>query len=614
VTTDPADPANSADLAYATPHATDPTGPDGGAQPRSVAPDAGAVPATASRVVPYGVDALLADLPDLVAVRALDDALRSSPLRGAVDVVPAARTVLVRFATPADARAALDRLQEAAAVAAGTHRDPDPPTDDPDRADCTDRPTDDPDAAPPRAPVVLPVRYDGADLAEVARTTGLSEAEVVHRHAASEYTVAFGGFMPGFAYLTGLDPALHVPRRSTPRERVPAGAVAIAGEFAAVYPAATPGGWMLLGTCDVPLFDVDRDPPALLRPGTRVRFVPADAPADRPADDPAAGAARGAPTPPAGRAAPDLGRAAAPTAASATASASARAAVEVLAPGPLALVQDRGRPGLAAVGVGRSGAADAGALRLANRLVGNDPDAAGLEVLLGGLSLRFPAGGVVALAGAEVPADVDGVPVAPHAATRVQPGGVLRTGTATRGLRLYLAVRGGVDVPRVLGSRSADRLAGLGPEPLGAGDVLPVGSQVVEAAQPWADPPRDWPTTAVLRVTPGPRADWFTPGAFERLLAGRYAVAPASDRVALRLDGPPVERVDRGELPSEPLVPGAVQVPPDGRPVVFGADHPVTGGYPVVAVVEPRSRDLAAQLRPGDAVTFTRSEGSAGHA
>ncbi|MET0434031.1 MAG: urea amidolyase family protein [Cellulomonas sp.] len=585
--------------------------PDGGVQPGSVALRVRDVPTTAPRVVPYGVDALLADLPDLVAVRALDDALRSSPLPGAVDVVPAARTVLVRFATRADARAALDGLEEAVAVAAGVHRDTDPPTDDPDRTDRADRPTDDPDAAPLPAAVVLPVRYDGADLAEVARATGLSEDEVVHRHAAAEYTVAFGGFMPGFAYLTGLDPALHVSRRSTPRERVPAGAVAIAGEFAAVYPAATPGGWMLLGTCDVPLFDVDRDPPALLRPGARVRFAPTDAladaeadgrddrpvdaPGDHPADDPAPGAPRDSPTAPSART-------------------TARATVEVLAPGPLALVQDRGRPGLAAVGVGRSGAADAGALRLANRLVGNAPDAAGLEVLLGGLSLRFPVGGVVALAGAEVPADVDGVPVAPHAATRVPEGGVLRTGTATRGLRLYVAVRGGVDVLRVLGSRSADRLAGLGPEPLRAGDVLPVGSQVVDAAQPWADPPRDWPGTAALRVTPGPRPDWFAPGAFERLLAGRYVVTPASDRVALRLHGPPVERVDRGELPSEPLVPGAVQVPPDGRPVVFGADHPVTGGYPVVAVVEPRSRDLAAQLRPGDVVTFTRSEGSAGHA
>lgn len=571
------------------------------------------------RVVPYGVDALLADLPDLAAVRVLDDALRGDPPPGAVDVVPAARTVLVRFATPGDARAAAHVLTEAAgaAVAAARAGRPGAATDGAatdraatdgaatDRA-ATDHAATDHAATGRTAAVVLPVRYDGADLAEVARVTGLTEDEVVRRHAEGEYTVAFGGFMPGFAYLTGLDPALHVPRRATPRERVPAGAVAIAGEFAAVYPAATPGGWMLLGTCDVPLFDVDRDPPALLRPGTRVRFASvaepmiaetgpgASTPGPRPDPlEPGARAGTAALTAPRPRAGGDR-----------RAERASRAVVEVLAPGPLTLVQDRGRPGLAAVGVGRSGAADAGALRLANRLVGNAPGAAGLEVLLGGLVLRFPAGGVVALAGAEVPADVDGVPVAPHAATRVPPGGVLRTGTATRGLRLYVAVRGGLDVPPVLGSRAADRLAGLGPAAPGAGDVLPVGAEVVDAAQPWADPPRDWPETAVLRVTPGPRADWFEPGAFDRLLGAGYAVTPASDRVALRLDGPPVPRADRGELPSEPLVPGAVQVPPDGAPVVFGADHPVTGGYPVVAVVEPRSRDLAAQLRPGDAVAF----------
>jgi KipI family sensor histidine kinase inhibitor len=514
--------------------------------------------------VPYGSDALLVDLPGLDAVRALDDALRADPLVGAVDVVPAARTLLVRFDGEVRASAAAGDLAARAARAA----------DEP---------------AGSRAvtePVVLPVRYDGTDLAEVARLTGLDEAEVVRRHAAATYTVAFGGFMPGFAYLTGLDPVLHVPRRSSPREGVPAGAVAIAGEFAAVYPAATPGGWMLLGTCDVPLFDVDRDPPVLLRPGARVRFTPdrstthARPPARAPAPPPAARRATVRPT------------------------------VEVLAPGVLTLVQDAGRPGLAAVGVGRSGAADAGARRLANRLVGNAGDAAVLEVLLGGAELRFPSGGVVALAGAEVPASVDDAPVAPHTATRVRPGGVLRTGHATRGLRLTVAVRGGVDVPPVLGSRSADQLSGIGPEPLRAGDVLPVGSRVVEAAQPWADPPRAWPDPVVLRVRPGPRANWFAVGAFDRLRDAAYTVTTASNRVAVRLDGPPVVRLDRGELPSEPLVPGAVQVPPDGQPVVFGTDHPVTGGYPVLAVVEPRSRDLAAQLRPGDRVVFDGS----GHA
>jgi biotin-dependent carboxylase-like uncharacterized protein len=444
--------------------------------------------------------------------------------------------------------------------------------------------------------VVLPVRYEGADLAEVTRTTGLDEAEVVRRHAAATYTVAFGGFMPGFAYLTGLDPALRVPRRSSPRERVPEGSVAIAGEFAAVYPAATPGGWMLLGTCDVPLFDVRREPPALLRPGTRVRFV--DAATAPGTSTPSAHAAAVEPPP-----GPTTHASGGSDWAPRTGQAPART-LEVLDPGVLTLVQDRGRPGLAAVGVGRSGAADAGAARLANRLVGNTAGAAVLEVLLGGIELRFPQGGVIALAGAEAPAWVDGSPVAPHAATAVLPGGTLRAGQATRGLRLYVSVRGGVDVPAVLGSRSADQLSGIGPGPLRARDVLAIGTEVQEAAQPWADPPRTWAQPAVLRVLPGPRPDWFEPEALAALCGSDYAVTPASNRVAVRLDGPSVRRIDRGELPSEPLVPGAVQVPPDGRPVVFGADHPVTGGYPVLAVLDAASRDVAAQLRPGDRVVF----------
>lgn len=524
----------------------------------------------AVRVVRYGPDALLVDLAGAGQVRALDDALRSAPPAGVVDVVPAARTVLLRFGSSSVADAAVDAVAAAArAVSRATGR--------PGSADR--RPADE---------VELPVRYDGPDLAEVARLTGLTPEEVVRRHAASTYTVAFGGFMPGFAYLTGLDPALHVPRRATPRERVPAGAVAVAGEYAAVYPAATPGGWRLLGTCDVPLFDVDRDPPALLRPGTRVRFVPVD---DAPPRTPVAAPAPVAPPSP------------------------APAGVEVLATGPLALVEDAGRPGLAAVGVGRSGAADAGARRLANRLVGNRADAAVLEVLLGGLELAFPGGGVVALAGAEVPATVDGVPVAPHTATRVPAGAVLRTGSATHGLRLTVAVRGGVDVAPVLGSRAADRLAGIGPAPLRPGDVLAVGSAVAAAAQPWPDPPRAWPSAsspAVLPVLPGPRADWFPAGALDALVAAAWTVAPASDRVAVRLAGPALPRLDRGELPSEGLVPGAVQVPPDGLPVVFGPDHPVTGGYPVLAVLDAPSRDVAAQLRPGDAVRFVPVPGRTG--
>lgn len=285
-------------------------------------------------------------------------------------------------------------------------------------------------------------------------------------------------------------------------------------------------------------------------------------------------------------------------------------ALEVVEPGLRTLVQDAGRAGWAHVGVGRSGAADAAAWRLANRLVANPQDAAGLELLLGGVRLRALGPVTVALAGAPAAVWVDRTRVGMHAVVEVPDGAVLRVGAPVRGLRTYLAVRGGFAVEPVLGSRSADVPAGLGPAPLVAGDVLPVGA--APTALPLLDvaPVRPWPDEVVLPVLPGPRADWFVDDALDVLCgAVRYQVTPSSDRVALRLDGPALLRAPHAvgrELPSEGLVPGAVQVPPDGRPVVFGADHPVTGGYPVLAVVRSRALGVLGQLRPGEPVRFVR--------
>lgn len=276
----------------------------------------------------------------------------------------------------------------------------------------------------------------------------------------------------------------------------------------------------------------------------------------------------------------------------------------VLAPGPLTTVQDLGRPGHAAIGVTRSGAADTAAAGLANRLVGNRPEAALLEVTAGGLRLRAGRTVLVAVTGAPLPVAVDGRP-APFAAPMTLPAGaVLSLGTPWAGLRSYLAVRGGIDVPPVLGSRSTDTLSGLGPPPLAAGTLLPVGD--LAADEPVVDvapvgPPPDRP---VLRVLPGPRRDWLDDAAWAALTTQEWAVAADSDRVGLRLTGPRLARAREGELPSEGLVAGAVQVPPDGGPVLFLADHPVTGGYPVLAVVVTADLPLAAQLRPGDGVRF----------
>jgi biotin-dependent carboxylase-like uncharacterized protein len=282
-------------------------------------------------------------------------------------------------------------------------------------------------------------------------------------------------------------------------------------------------------------------------------------------------------------------------------------AIEVVEPGLLTLVEDLGRPGWAHIGVGRSGAADAGALRLANRLVANDEGAAGLEVLLGGLRLRARGDLTVALTGGRGPAWVDGTPVGHEAVIELRDRSELRLGTVELGLRTYVGVRGGVDVPLVLGSRSTDQLAGLGPDPLAAGDVLPVGP----APQEWplVDVAPVRPERLVLPIVEGPHADWFDDALARLCGPHEYRVTPATNRVAVRLDGPTVARTRRfegRELPSEGLVVGAVQVPPDGRPVVFGVDHPVTGGYPVVAVVRRHALGRLGQLRPGDPVRFTR--------
>jgi biotin-dependent carboxylase-like uncharacterized protein len=277
--------------------------------------------------------------------------------------------------------------------------------------------------------------------------------------------------------------------------------------------------------------------------------------------------------------------------------------LEVLATGPLALIEDLGRPGLAATGVGRSGAADRGALRLANRLVANAEDAAGIEVVFGGLAVRACGLLTVALTGAPAPAAVDGTPVGHHALITLRPGQVLRLGTPPTGLRTYLGVRGGIAVDPVLGSRSTDVLSGLGPAKLAPGTVLPIGKEpaalpLVDVA-PVAEPPGG---AVVLRAIPGPRADFMAdPTA---LASARWVASSRSDRVGMRLEGATLERAGSGELPSEGIVRGAIQVPPEGEPVLFLADHPVTGGYPVAAVVLAADVDRAAQVRPGQRVRF----------
>ena len=281
------------------------------------------------------------------------------------------------------------------------------------------------------------------------------------------------------------------------------------------------------------------------------------------------------------------------------------AVLTIVRPGVLSLLEDLGRPGFADLGVGRSGAADRGALRLANRLVGNAESAAGIEVTLGGLVLTTSEPVLLALTGAPAnPTEPTGA--AMNQSFTLRPGERLRLGTPRTGLRTYLAVRGGVDVPPVLGSRSTDVLAHLGP------DRVEAGGRTAGRATCGRRPPgrrrarrRTWEGTITLDFLPGPRDDWFSPAALPSLERDVRTVSADLDRVGIRLAGEPLERVVRTELPSEGMVRGAIQVPADGQPIIFSADHPTTGGYPVIGVLTEAASDLAAQLRPGQKVRFS---------
>lgn len=526
-----------------------------------------------------GPRGLLVDGADLDDVLALHAHLAARPLPGQTEVTAAAATVLVRFESSRAARAGVGTL-------AGLHPGP---------------------AQSGRQNAVeVPVVYDGADLAEAARLTGQSVEALIQAHLSTGWQAAFGGFAPGFAYLTpepgsawaGAD----LPRRDSPRTAVPAGSVAVAGGFSAVYPGSSPGGWQLIGRTEVRLWDLGRDQPALIRPGDLVRHRPVREAVHLLTEDRAA---------PAG-----AGRAVARGAETA-------GALLVEEPGLQSLVQDRGRPGLADQGVGASGAADRPAAALANRLVGNPSDAAVLECTLGGLQVQAVGEQIVALTGAPAPATVVSPEEspdrpAPHGAPFLLADGQrLVLDVPSTGLRTYLAVRGGVDVPPVLGSRATDVLSGIGPSPVVCGTRLPVGAAGEGAAVGTPEPMPELPAAGEvteLRVTLGPREDWFTDTARGAFLEQEWVVSSASNRVGVRLTEPAggvvLERAREGELASEGMVAGALQVPPSGQPVLFLADHPVTGGYPVIAVVVPEDLPLAAQLPPGACVRFTAEGGA----
>jgi len=514
-------------------------------------------------ILPMGERALLLEVGSLSDATALHRRLAASRPAGVVDLVPAARTVLVRVDPPV-----LSLAAARAWIAAAT--------------------TDAASVAPAEVdPIELEVVYDGADLTDTAALLGMSADELVRRHTDAEWTVAFTGFAPGFGYLVSPQWRYDVPRLDSPRTRVPRGSVGLAGEFTGAYPRETPGGWRLIGATSAPLFDPEAASPAPLAPGTRVRFRAVRPPVDH---ETATGTRDSGQTP----------QSRAPVAVSAT------GAIRVLEPGLLATVQDLGRAGAASLGVAPSGALDRASARTANRLVGNPEGAAVIEATMGGLRVVALRDLWFAVAGAWGPIRLAGHEVDPYEAHAWAAGAELHLDWFAHGARAYLAVRGGLHAREVLGSRSTDVLAGIGPERLRAGDALPVGVEPrdpipIPALAPWGAPHDD---ELEVALAPGPRADWFAASAHRALFEALWTVTNDSDRVGMRLQGPALSRVREEELPSEGMVAGALQVPPSGRPTILLADGPVTGGYPVIAVATDAALDLLAQVRPGTRLRF----------
>ncbi len=576
-------------------------------------------------MLPMGQGAVLLQCSSLAQVMALRAMLRADAagnptLSGIRDVVAAARTVLVRCDSPAT----LERLKRLLAAATL-----------PEQAAATGRLH------------TLATVYDGDDLQEAARLAGLGPEALRTWHSGQDWVAAFGGFAPGFMYLTPTDRALALPRRDTPRTQVPAGSVAVAGEFSAVYPGPTPGGWQLLGHSTAVLWDAARANPALIQPGDIVRFSPVrEIIALSSGTDPAqADPVQAEPAP-----APPSQTEPLQTAGSTHLSGQFHG-LHVVAPGMFTIVQDLGRPGFAHLGVTGSGALDRAALRRANRMVGNSTGtaatthatagathaagAAALETVLAGLQLKAAGTHVLAVAGGPVALRVEDeegdqrpVPLDTPFVLRDGETITLLSAAGDGGFRSYVAVRGGFDLPQVLGSRATDVLSGLGPAPLRPGAFLPVApslrGSIVGFPEPAPPPPED---CTVLRYLPGPRQDWFTSESVDSFENQEWGVDGQSNRVGLRLAGTPLVRAGSAdgtqsasqtgtsaraepappaELPSEGMVEGALQVPPSGLPVLFLADHPVTGGYPVLGVVLAEDLGKAAQLAPGARVRFIK--------
>lgn len=437
--------------------------------------------------------------------------------------------------------------------------------------------------------VEIPVEYGnqgGPDLASLAQARGLTTDEVIRLHTSRPYRVFFIGFMPGFPYMGRIDRGLITPRHASPRVRVAAGSVGIASSQTGIYPFASPGGWQIIGRTGVRLWDPERENPSLLLPGDAVQFHASSIEPEQEAYKPIVTRPE-------------------------------RPLFEVIADGGMATVQDYGRPGYSNVGLSRGGAFDLSAAARANALVGNHLASAVLELTWSGPTMKATQNITIALDGADLGCRVDGAFVPQGMAWFVRSGSTVRfsqSSPSRAGARAYLAIAGGVFAPQVLGSRSTylpGGFGGLSGRPVKASDVIgssePHDSALVTAGRFWSG--RTYAqrsSRTVLRFLRYEGTGRANARSLETFMRSRWSVSEASDRMGIRLrvDAEQTSPSTGGEVVSFGVVRGAIQLPPDGNPVVLGPDHQTTGGYPLLGVVIEADFPVLAQLRAGDGITF----------
>lgn len=426
----------------------------------------------------------------------------------------------------------------------------------------------------------------GDDLANVSMNTGLSVEEVITLHVGTTYTVGAVGFAPGFTYLIGLPESLATPRRSTPRLRVPAGSVGIGGNQTGIYALPSAGGWNLIGRTPTQLYDPQADPPVKLKLGDKVRFRRIDS-ADFSTVSPAESVPLG------------------------------DGPIEVISPGMQTTVQDLGRYGYARYGFATDGAADRASLVAANRLVGNPPEASALEITHLGPTLRFHRRIRFALAGADLGARLNNRPIAVGRRFETMPGDELSFVPVPNpdGARAYLAVKGGFDVPLVMGSASTNLTAGIGGwhgRALLKGDRLSVGQSEVPvgAIAPGMQPRTILGDQSPFRIVPGPQRYRFDDETWQRLTSETFTVSEDANRVGIRLLGPSLAPKSGADMVSEGIVTGSIQITGEGQAIVMLPGHATIGGYTKIATVIAEDWDRLGQCAPGDRIHFMHHERS----